>query len=56
MEPLFTSVNNAAEALDIGRTKTYELINSGKIKTITIGKRRLVVIDSLRALAKSDAA
>jgi excisionase family DNA binding protein len=33
-----------------GRTKTYELIAEGKLKSIKIGKRRLIVVDSYRRL------
>jgi hypothetical protein len=32
----------------IGLTKTYELINSGELQSITVGKRRLVLLDSWR--------
>jgi hypothetical protein len=34
----------------LGRTKVYELIGDGSLDSITIGKRRLVVIDSYRRL------
>ena len=34
----------------LGRTRVYELIGSGELESITIGKRRLVVIDSYRRL------
>lgn len=39
----------------IGRTKVYELINAGKLKTIKIGGRRLILADSLEALLRGDA-
>ena len=31
---------------DIGRTKGYELVNSGELQTITIGKLRYVIVQS----------
>ena len=36
------SVADAARALGIGRSKTYELIATGQLQTVTIGRRRLV--------------
>jgi len=32
------------------RSKTYELLAEGRLKSIKIGKRRLIVIDSYRQL------
>jgi hypothetical protein len=34
----------------IGRTKFYELINEGRVKTVTIGRRRLVFVASIREM------
>ena len=34
----------------IGRTKLFELIDSGQLKSINIGKRRLISVASIRAL------
>jgi len=34
----------------IGRTRIYELIGGGSLDSITIGRRRLIVIDSYRRL------
>ena len=38
------SVEDAAERLDIGRTMIYELIASGELATITIGRLRKVPV------------
>ena len=38
------SVEDAAERLDIGRTMIYELIASGQLATITIGRLRKVPV------------
>jgi excisionase family DNA binding protein len=34
----------------LGRTRVYELIASGELESITIGRRRLIVLDSYRRL------
>jgi excisionase family DNA binding protein len=34
----------------LGRTKVYELLGEGTLAAIKIGKRRLIIIDSYRAL------
>ena len=54
MEPLLFSISEAARLLRIGRSKTYELIAAGKILTITIGRRRLVKAESIRAIANGE--
>jgi excisionase family DNA binding protein len=50
-KPITVTVANAIALSGIQRTKLYELINQGKIKTITIGRRRLVIYSSLEELA-----
>jgi excisionase family DNA binding protein len=50
MEPVATSVNGAAKALGLGRTTIYELIKSGRLETIKIGRRTLIKTASIRAL------
>ena len=42
MDPLLLSVEEAAQALGIGRSKTYELIASGQVPSLRIGRRTLV--------------
>jgi excisionase family DNA binding protein len=56
MENLLCSVSEASDALGLGRTKTYQLITEGKLLTVSIGRRRLIRTDSLRALAFGEAA
>ena len=55
-EPILLSIEKAAEALSIGRSKTYELISEGRLLTVNIGRRRLVRTDSIRAIANGEAA
>jgi excisionase family DNA binding protein len=54
--PLLCSISDAAAMLSIGRSKMYELISEGKVTTVSIGRRRLVRCESIRALALDEAA
>jgi excisionase family DNA binding protein len=49
---LTCSVLEACQAIGVGRTTLYELIGSGKLRTTTIGRRRLVVVASLLSLVR----
>ena len=51
MEQLLLSIPEAARVLGIGRSKLYEIMAGGELDTVTIGRRRLVRADSVRALA-----
>jgi excisionase family DNA binding protein len=46
-------VEEAADALRIGRTVMYGLIKSGQIASVLIGRSRRVSVDALREYAKS---
>ena len=50
MEPIATSVKEAAKALSLGRTSIYALINEGRLETVKLGRRTLIKIASIRAL------
>lgn len=52
LKPITVTVDNALKISGLGRTKFYELVNKGVIKTTTIGRRRLVVYASLEELAQ----
>jgi excisionase family DNA binding protein len=56
IKPLALTVAEALKATGLGRTKFYELVNEGRIKTISLGRRRLVVYASLEALVSSEVA
>jgi excisionase family DNA binding protein len=56
MEPVLCSIPDAAKALGLGRSKLYELIAERRLETVTIGRRRLVRVDSVKALALGEAA
>jgi excisionase family DNA binding protein len=55
MEPLATTVPNAAAALGIGRTTLYDLIKGGRLETMKVGRRTLIKMDSLRQFVRDAA-
>jgi excisionase family DNA binding protein len=52
-ERLTCSVAEASEAIGLSRSKIYELISGGVVRSVTIGRRRLVSIPSLQQLTGS---
>jgi len=44
---LLLTVEEAATLLRLGRTQTYELVMLGKIPSVKIGRRRLIVREGL---------
>jgi excisionase family DNA binding protein len=54
--PLALTVKEALRLIGLGRTKFYQLIAQGKISTVHVGRRRLIIYDSLKAfLEQGDA-
>ena len=51
VRPILCSQAEAGKMLAIGKTKLAELISSGQIESLRIGRRRLVRISSLQRLA-----
>lgn len=49
MEKLLIDDTEARERISVGRTKFLELLAAGEIETVRIGRRRLVVAESLDA-------
>lgn len=43
------SVEEASHASGVGRTKLYEAIQLGKLQSIKVGSRRLILVDKLKA-------
>ena len=41
--PLLITMMETATLLRLGRTQTYELVMSGRISSVTIGRRRLIL-------------
>lgn len=54
MDILLVSINDAAQALNLGRTSIYALIKEGKLDTRKMGRRRMVTTDSIRQLVAND--
>ncbi len=46
---LSLSIEEACAATGLGRTKLYELINSGQLRARKIGKRTIILKDDLDA-------
>jgi excisionase family DNA binding protein len=46
---LVYTIREAAQALRISRTKLYELLDSGAIESVHIGRSRKIPADALRA-------
>jgi excisionase family DNA binding protein len=51
-KPISVTVKIAREITGLGNTTIYELIKRGELKTVSIGRRRLILFDSLEALIK----
>ncbi|HEY8032039.1 MAG TPA: helix-turn-helix domain-containing protein [Methylocella sp.] len=47
---LAISIDEAVKVSGLGRSSVYQLMNSGEIETAKIGKRRLVLVASLKKL------
>lgn len=47
MEKLLLTVEEAAERLSIGRTKAYELMATGALESVTIGRCRRIPVEAL---------
>lgn len=50
MESVFVSVSQACELTGLGRGSVYGLINSGQLRSVTIGRRRLIARRSIEML------
>jgi len=53
LEKLLISIPEASQAIGHGRSYLYELIGEGRLETVKSGKRRLVVVESLKAYVAS---
>jgi excisionase family DNA binding protein len=51
--PLAVPVKTACKLTGIGNTTMWALIRTGRVKTVSIGRRRLVIFDSLELLLSS---
>jgi excisionase family DNA binding protein len=51
---LTCTIAQACEVTGLGRTTLYELIGEGHLSTTTVGRRRLVLVQSLLSLIESN--
>ena len=51
MEPIFASIRETGSALGLGRTTIYRMINEGQLQKVKLGRRTLIEISSIKALA-----
>ena len=54
-DAVMLSVPEAAERLGVGTTKVKQLIASGQLASVTIGRRRLVPAENVRSFGSGDA-
>ena len=52
VEPICVRVNDAARMIGVGRTKLSELISSGELESIKIGKATRITTASLHRLVE----
>jgi excisionase family DNA binding protein len=50
--PLAYRVKHFCQAVGLGKTKFYELVREGRIRTVVIGGRRLIPADEARRLVR----
>jgi excisionase family DNA binding protein len=48
LEPQLLSVSAAMTVLNLGRTRLYELINTGRLRSVREGRRRLIPLTAIR--------
>jgi len=53
MEKALLTVEEAAEILSIGRTKAYELMSTGQLPSVSIGRCRRVAVKDLQAFVSN---
>lgn len=56
VDPICIRVNDAARMIGVGRTKLYELISSGELEAIKIGKATRITTASLYDLVRRQSA
>lgn len=55
LKPILVTVPTALAVTGVGRTKFYELVKEGRIRTVAIGRRTLVIFADLEKLAEAGA-
>ena len=52
MERVLLTAEEAAESLHVGRCKVYDLIRTGELESIKIGRLRRIPVDFVHAFAR----
>jgi excisionase family DNA binding protein len=52
--PLTKTIDDTCRITGLGRTKVYDLIATGRLKTTAVGRRRLVFYASIEALLRGE--
>lgn len=50
MQPLLLTPHEAAKVLKVGRTKVYDLMRSGLLRSVKLGGSRRIPVDALAEL------
>ena len=53
IEPLAVTISAAKTLSGLGNTTLWELIGKGTLKTVRVGRRRLIIYSSLKGLLES---
>ncbi|HKY81625.1 MAG TPA: helix-turn-helix domain-containing protein [Sphingobium sp.] len=53
MEPITVTIEGTRKATGLGTTKIYQLVRTGKLQTVKVGRRTLIKTDSIRALVNA---
>jgi len=53
LKPLAVPVRKACELIGVGNTTMWALIKAGRVKTTSVGRRRLVIYATLEELVTS---
>jgi predicted DNA-binding transcriptional regulator AlpA len=51
-KPVWVTINETIRISGLGRTRLYELLNNGTLKSIKLGGKRLVAYASIEALGQ----
>lgn len=44
---VLVDVPEAGQRIGLGRTKTWELVRSGELESVRVGRRRLIPVDAI---------
>lgn len=53
-QPAAMNPEMAAASLGLGRTTTYRLIKEGRLRSIKVGRRRLVTVDEIARFLRDE--